>query len=481
MKLRYSFIVSISFSIHVALTNHTFIGDGTLSLQTTDKAFTWKCFGSLTCSAKNGYIIIAGKKSRYSQLLLTPQDSKYILFNAQKYTDSLLISVIGNDLQVVPVKPNDRFHGDLQINKSQASKSIPIKVLLHSYHRGKHDSSIRIDFGSDNGFIIEYKGKRAIIKNSLLLLELRNDKFILDKHILKDGLYSIKTVSGLLTIDGKKYKGSIVLKIENQLMQIVNIVDLEDYVYAVVASESWPGWSLDINKVLAISCRSYAIAMMMRAQPSAFYHIKSSNIHQQYNLYGTYDNKIVKQAINETRGVCLVYNDLPALTMYDSCCGGVVPSNIANFDFRKTPYLARNYSCCFCKNSSLYRWKAIFTKAEFLQLLHAKEIECHAISHIAIKVKDKAGVVHTVSVKDRKKEVVISGKKVYGLAKNIKSFVFSIISKRNHIEIHGYGYGHHIGLCQWGAYEMIKQGWAFDRVLLFYYPSTSLKRLVLKL
>jgi stage II sporulation protein D len=251
-------------------------------------------------------------------------------------------------------------------------------------------------------------------------------------------------------------------------------------VYAVLRSESLPGWSVEVNKALAVSCRSYAMAMMERALPGALYHVKSSNIHQQYNLYGDHDNKKVRDAVEQTRGVCLTYRQRPVLAMYDSCCGGLVPALIDELDFKKAPYLARSYACHYCKKSSLYEWKVACEKSNLIALLKKIDVSVKNISHMSISKRDKAGVVKSVKIKDGKKELIISGKAVYSVIKGIKSFAFSIKYTKNQIEFFGTGYGHPYGLCQWGACEMVKQGSLFDAVLKFYYPGTELKSMGIK-
>ncbi len=61
--------------------------------------------------------------------------------------------------------------------------------------------------------------------------------------------------------------------------------------------------------------------------------------------------------------------------------------------------------------------------------------------------------------------------------KEIKSFCFNIKKKSGKIIFNGRGFGHHLGLCQWGAREMVRDGWDYKQILAFYYPSTNFMRL----
>ena len=73
---------------------------------------------------------------------------------------------------------------------------------------------------------------------------------------------------------------------------------------------------------------------------------------------------------------------------------------------------------------------------------------------------------------------MITGKKLYSLVPAVKSFCFFSKKNQKQIMFKGRGYGHHVGLCQWGAREMVRDGWDYRRILQFYYPNTEFKQLV---
>ena len=72
--------------------------------------------------------------------------------------------------------------------------------------------------------------------------------------------------------------------------------------------------------------------------------------------------------------------------------------------------------------------------------------------------------------------ITLTGEQVYRLSTKIKSFSFSITKKGKTITFKGKGFGHHFGLCQWGAREMVRRGFDFKEILDFYYPDTTLLR-----
>jgi len=142
-------------------------------------------------------------------------------------------------------------------------------------------------------------------------------------------------------------------------------------------------------------------------------------------------------------------------------------------------YLARNYPCTHCKDLWIYSWQAEFTPQQLHEKLLAKIGHRMRISDLLVSKRDKAGLVQEVLVHGAT-PVPVAGKELYTLCKEIKSFCYTIERKKDTILLKGKGYGHHLGLCQWGARQMVADHWDWDyrRILHFYYPQTKLMRFV---
>lgn len=280
---------------------------------------------------------------------------------------------------------------------------------------------------------------------------------------------------GLIHFNDNRYQGSFLITCHSSTVYIINALELEDYVFSVLRTESWPGWPLEVNKVFAIACRSYAIAMIVRSKANKLpYHIKNTNAHQTYT--GTHESPLLKAAVEETKGIFLAYKGKPIIAMFDGCCGGVTPSLIKDFNFSQAPYLARSYPCTYCKSCKIYNWQAVYSAHTLADVLHKGPPLIKKIKDIKVTHKDKAGLVREVTVKGSKGTVRVSGKKIYSKLKDVKSFCFSVEKRGDDIIFTGRGYGHHLGLCQWGAREMVRQGNDHRQVLQFYYPGTSFVR-----
>ena len=105
-----------------------------------------------------------------------------------------------------------------------------------------------------------------------------------------------------------------------------------------------------------------------------------------------------------------------------------------------------------------------------------RELLC--LSDIHVTKKDKAGLVMDVMIKNAKHTIIIPGKKLYSLMQEVKSFYFDVHKKSGKIMFTGRGFGHHIGLCQWGARYMVRDGWDYKSILRFYYPGAYFMHLI---
>lgn len=374
----------------------------------------------------------------------------------------------------------------------RTGKKIMIRVLLKEMPT---DQKVTFTIQSSKGFILESpiaSGKRARWKHEILNL-LANDGnlFLLTAQgvykRIKTGEITIASADGNLKIDNNRYCGTVYLRIDPKTknVQMVNKVDLDDYIYAVLRYESLSYWPLEMHKVQAIASRSYAVRQIKIARNNThslpFYDIKNYNVHQVYN--GDHDSFHLREAVEETHNLVLTYKGAIALTMFDICCGGIIQSCMKKKDADK-PYLFRKTKCTYCTGKASYEWRHTINKEKFLQNLldkpnltnKAKKIG--KIVGISIKDKDRAGIVHRVLVHGSKNNISFTNNEFKSaLDGKAKSNAYSVKKLNDSITVHGYGFGHNMGLCQIGARELVAKGWDYQEILDFYFPKTKMMRL----
>ncbi len=348
-----------------------------------------------------------------------------------------------------------------------------VRVLLKSWQLNQAES---IKVHSSGDFLLinpERKSAMVPVSGHELTISSRHGCLFVQGKKVRPECFCIAVKQGYITFNGKHYKGTIRVARDSKHFYIINCVDLEDYICSVLGTESWPGWPLEVNKVFAIASRSYVMAMMLQAdKKKSLYHVRDTNVHQTYS--GNHETRVLHQAVEQTKGLFLAFEGKPILAMFDSCCGGLIPAHIVDFDFSKVPYLKRYYPCKHCKRCKIYQWRAEYDCADLERLLEPYVPKLTGLKNLQIKKRDKAGIVQEVAIYPGNH--IICGKKLFSL-KPLKSFCFSINRKKNKICFEGRGFGHHVGLCQWGAREMVRDDWNYRRILRFYYPGTELVRL----
>jgi stage II sporulation protein D (peptidoglycan lytic transglycosylase) len=365
-----------------------------------------------------------------------------------------------------------------QIPITPEKKDFMVRVLLDEQALGAVDCAWHLSCAA--GFCIYDRSKPSrsrCIKKSDLYVTCKKGEFYINDRQLHMSSFCVEALQGYITKDDCTYEGDFIFTLDKKRALCMNSLDLESYVCSVLKSESWPGWPLEVNKAFAIMARTYAMAQARTAHKNKrLYHIKNTNAHQTYR--GVHSLEMIKQAVKETEGVIIAYDNEPILAMFDACCGGVTPMHIENgINFIKAPYLARSYPCTHCKSCKIFRWKAEYDLPVFEGHLCSELHTAARLHDVTITKKDKAGLVVEISLKQNTVVKKLSGRRLYSLLSDVKSYCFDIRRKGKKIIIEGNGFGHHLGLCQWGAREMVRHGYSHQRILAFYYPKTNLMRI----
>lgn len=379
---------------------------------------------------------------------------------------------------------------------NRQKKELLVRVLLD-----KKNSIAKNNFviESNEDFILETDNldKKIIIKDKKINLFISKNKInLLVKNqtsnktklqTINKNQLEIKTKNCSLKLNGIIYAGSLIFKINKNTKElfVINKLNLDEYIYSVLVSEIYQTWPHEMQKVQAVVSRSYATHQMQqnnnRLEPLP-YHIKRNNFHQRYD--GHHNHEHLQKAIDETKGEIITYNGKVALAMFDACCGGIIPAKMDYLDFKKAPYLARSKPCTFCTGYKLHNWKRTIPVKEFLDKLKTnyniakKIIGCGNLVRIVITKKDNAGIVKNVRLVCSKKNINLTGNQLWDNMKNkILSLNFNIKKNDDKIIIEGKGYGHQMGLCQWGSRELVKKGWDYKNIIRFYYPGIKFSTL----
>lgn len=382
--------------------------------------------------------------------------------------------------KITAIKKNiDTSDGQKSVNIN----NLIIRVLLDE----KETSKAQWSLSAPNGFVIYFTDTKTtrVIPSNLLNIKIVRNKISLNGEKQSSNSIVIKPFKDFITYNKHLYKGFFNVVKETNSVFLINHVDLEDYVESVLPYEGFPGWPDEFNKAFCLVVRTYALtkvtderAARARTNKPALFDIRNTNIHQVYRGYRYYPH--IKKLVDETKNLILTYNKKPILAMFDICCGGVLPCDIKDFNFTKAPYLARNHPCHYCKACRSCQWKVTYNMQELEKIFKSEIPELSNIARfrdIKVSEKDKAGIVLQVKIKGRYSWRTITGKKVKSMLKKLKSKCFDIEKNGQDVIFSGKGYGHLLGLCQWGAYIMVVEGWNYKNILKFYYPGCEFTKL----
>lgn len=273
-------------------------------------------------------------------------------------------------------------------------------------------------------------------------------------------------MKGELLLMGTRYSGNIEIWKGEKGLYIVNELPLEEYVKDVVASEVNPDWEIEALKAQAVISRTYAL-YQKQLNGNNIYHIASSVIHQLYK--GNNSHARAAQAVEDTRGEVLTYNGQIIEALYHSTSCGTTENPEEVFG-KSCPYLKPVKTDCEISPYSM--WERNIKLAEIEKSLNTSDIKTINIkSYTSTKrvkqlelITDKGNF--TINATDFRKNL--------GWNK-VPSTNFSINQNGDSILLTGNGYGHGVGLCQWCALKLAREGKNYKEILSFYYPGTTIQ------
>lgn len=355
----------------------------------------------------------------------------------------------------------------------------------------------RLEVQADQVLWVADAQDRAHAHRSLLRIELQGSTILLngspaagDQVTLRAGEQDLKlwlprqngngNGPSAQSVDEKtvlQISGSVQVLRRGKGMLVVNQVDLEEYVKGVVPSEVNSAWHPEMLKAQAVAARTYALYQHMLSA-SRDYDVAASIQDQVYRGRHGLDAR-VEQAVESTRGLVITHQGAPIYAAFSSTAAGITEDAMVVWS-KDLPYL-KGVECPFDLESPYYQWKASFTVESLEKNLRQLGFPVGTIATLTPLSRSRAGRVATLRILHSKGELILRGeelRKAVGYTV-VPSTQFTIESFGQEIVLTGYGAGHAVGLCQWGAKELAELGYSFSSILRYYYPGTELKNAAL--
>lgn len=284
---------------------------------------------------------------------------------------------------------------------------------------------------------------------------------------------SSKGVKGFYFQD-KKYKGEFKIQLKGNELLLINFLPLESYLEGVVAKEMSPSWPLAALQAQAVAARTYAYYIYLKSQDKD-YDLSSSTASQVYA--GVSESDRVQQAVLTTQGEVLTYANKPILAYFHAHSGGVLEKskNVWKVDFPYFEIKEDPYSLAIKR----IEWQTEVSKKELERVLKNKGFSIGSIQKVEVGDISPSGRIINLKIVALEGQIVLASNSLrlwLGPTK-IKSTLAAIDWQGKRLVLSGKGYGHGVGMSQWGAYDLAKKGKSYRDILNFYYPKTILKKL----
>ena len=278
----------------------------------------------------------------------------------------------------------------------------------------------------------------------------------------------------LIVINDRNFRGDVqIIKTSPSKLSVINYIDLEDYVKGVLYNEASHYWPMEALKAQAIVSRTYARYQMKQNYANDF--DVTNSVYSQ--IYGgcTSERLRTNNAVEETKGLVLEYKGKIIPAYFHATCGGHTENASELWNINLLPL--KGVVCKYCKDSPHFNWHAVLFTGDIRQDLVDAGKKSGVIKKIIILGRDDSGRITNLKIVNTKGELIILANDFRNIIgpNVIKSTNFNVSVIGTDAVFEGVGWGHGVGLCQWGAYFMAKDGASAEKILKYYYPSVDVK------
>jgi len=284
----------------------------------------------------------------------------------------------------------------------------------------------------------------------------------------QSGLFWIEpTGKGFVYIGDRWYRGRTLVVPTEKGLTAVNWVDDQEYLYSVIGGEMDARWPSEALKAQAIAARTYALYEREKQRNNPIYDLGNSPDRWQIYKGVISESPATYAAVDATGGQVLTYKNRIILSVFHACSGGHT-ENVEDVWGNTLPYLraVQDYD----QNISECNWVKTFSPAE----ISAKFPEVGNVKEMIPETYSPFRSVKVLKIVGNKGAKVLKGEEVR-TALRLKSTRFSVTKGADgSFVLQGLGFGHALGMSQWGAYNLARRGANHLQILGHYYQGVAL-------
>jgi len=282
--------------------------------------------------------------------------------------------------------------------------------------------------------------------------------------------------------ESRRYRGSLEFRVENGNLTVVNELNVEDYLRGVVPAEVPATWPAEALKAQAVAARNFALQRVEATRGRTF-NVACDQSSQVYKGYDA-ESPNTDKAVEETRGVVMLNSGSLITAFFHSSSGGYT-ENCEDVWNNALPYIKCKVDP-YDKNDRYYNWQENYSAEQITDQLKNAGYNFKRVTELEELARTTSGArVEKIAVKGEglagePLRVEISNADKVRIALGLKSALFTlnkVYDKDKNltgVNITGSGWGHGLGLSQWGAYGMAKQGYNYQDILKYYYSGINI-------
>jgi stage II sporulation protein D len=304
---------------------------------------------------------------------------------------------------------------------------------------------------------------------------------------------------GPIRLNGRAYRGRVVVVGDRGGLTAVNHVALEDYLAGVVSAEMGRRDSSDLEalRAQAVVSRTFAVRNLGKRAALGF-DLLATVVDQVYGGIGS-ETALGWEAVRDTRGEILTYDGSPIDAFFYSTCGGRTAAGTEVFVDADRPYLVSRsdrdpQGQAYCRLSPRFRWRVAWSGEQLRQVMRqslpsvvgtAAE-EAATVQGVRVSGRTNSDRVGRLAVALARNSIEVTGPAVRQVLRPVgepllRSAAFTLTETRrggrlDTLVADGSGAGHGVGFCQWGAVGRARAGQNAEEILTAYFPGTALSR-----
>jgi stage II sporulation protein D len=328
------------------------------------------------------------------------------------------------------------------------------------------------------------QGDTILVEGNVLpeqMLRYNNGEFSIGMEALGPGqIRIVAQTESAIELNGVRYRGNLLLRPNvdkgkgSSKFSVIEETDIERYIAGVIGSEMPYYWNTEALRAQAITARTFAL-YQRRKRGDAPYHTKSISL--AYRGLKK-EKRNLNVVVEETRGMVMLYGDQVFPAYFHSTCGGRTEDANLVFQQDGIPPLS-GVKCGFCGASKYYRWETKIDKKVLekkLRHVNPNITNIYKIQPVGVGPGNHSSMIQ-IRYSGGTKEMNANEFRLLIGSANLRSTAFSTEDRGRSIKFSGRGWGHGVGLCQYGAQGMAEKGYKWPEILEHYYPETEIKKI----